>query len=245
MTVDRDIDFFLNTIINEELYSTKSNLQFHLDTIFKGIDFRNKTVLDIGGGSGLLSFYASYKGAKEVLCLEPEADGASSHAIEKFQKVNRILEFNNVKLEPITFQAYEPVGNSYDIIVLYNSINHLDETACINLLKDDTSKVIYKNLFLKLHSLLNTGGKVIICDCSKYNFFNLFKLRNPFAPTIEWHKHQSPEVWAKLLGDVGFANHKIRWSSFNSLRNWGRFLIGNKLMAYFLNSHFCLTVDKL
>lgn len=215
-----------------------------MDTLFRGIDFRNKRVLDIGGGWGLLSFCASYRGAREVLCLEPEAEGSSAGVIETFHKLSKLLECDNVKLESVTFQAYEPGGSSFDIIILYNSINHLDEAACINLLKDDASKVIYKEIFLRLHSLLNTGGKLIICDCSRYNFFNLLKIRNPFGPTIEWHKHQSPEVWAGLSGDVGFVNHKVRWSSFNMLRNWGRVLIGNKLMAYFFNSHFCLTVDK-
>lgn len=244
MRAERDIEFYFDTIMGEGLYSTKRNLQFFVDTLFKGIDFEDKMFLDIGGGWGLFSFYASCRGAREALCLEPEAEGSTAGVIETFHKVNKLLECDNVELEPVTFQAYEPGDSSFDIIILYNSINHFDETACMNLLKDDASQAAYKEIFLKLYSLLNTGGKLIICDCSRYNFFNLLKLRNPILPTIEWHKHQSPKVWARLLGDVGFVNRKIRWSSFNTLRHWGRFLTGNKLMAYFLHSHFCLTMDK-
>ncbi len=77
-----------------------------------------------------------------------------------------------------------------------------------------------------------------------YNFFALLKIRNPFAPKIEWHKHQAPEVWAKMLDCVGFVNPIVRWSSFNRFGSLGRVLIGNKLMAYFLISHYCLSAVK-
>jgi SAM-dependent methyltransferase len=244
MTAEIDIEFFLDTIVKEGPYSTRNNLRFHLDTLFERIDFRNKMVLDIGGGYGLLSFYASYRGARGVSCLEPEADGSSPHVIEKFHKINSLLECRNVRLQAATFQAYEAGEQAFDIVILYNSINHLDEDACIDLLENEASRLAYKEIFSKLHSLLNPGGKVLICDCSRYNFFDLLKIRNPFAPKIEWHKHQSPRVWIGLLGEAGFTNPRVRWSSFNRLRHFGKFLLGNELIAYFFNSHFCLTVDR-
>lgn len=244
MRTAQDIDFYLNTVIKEGLCSSKGRLQFHMNTLFEGIDFKNKKVLDIGGGSGLYSFYAAIRSAKNVVCLEPEAEGSSSAATDKFHKLRELLERNNVELRPITIQAFEPEGETFDVILLHNSINHLNETACINLLRESKSKAVYQEIFSKIYSLSSKGAKLIICDCSRYNFFTLFKIRNPFAPTIEWHKHQAPEVWANVLGEVGFVKPKIRWSSFNALRNWGRVLTGNKLVAYFLTSHFCLTMDK-
>lgn len=244
MRAEQDIEVYLNTIIREGLFSSKSDLQFHLDNLFRGIGFKNKRVLDVGGGFGLYSFYAACRGAKEVVCLEPEAEGSSLAVNEKFRKLNKLLKCDHVTLEPVTLQAFEPDGELFDIILLYHSINHLDETACINLLKADSSKNIYKELFSKISSLSNKGTKLIICDCSKYNFFALLKIHNFFTPTIEWHKHQAPEVWASMLGEVGFVNPKIKWTSFNRFRWWGRLLFGNKFMAYFLMSHFCLTMDK-
>jgi len=244
MGTKQNIDLFLNAVINEGLFSSKGNLQFYMDTLFKGIDFENKRVLDIGGGFGLASFYAACRGAKKVVCLEPEDEGSSSGVKEKFNILNKLLEYNNVTLKTVTLQAFEPESNQYDIIILNNSINHLNETACINLQKDTNSRAVYHEIFSKIHSLSSKGAKLIICDCSRYNFFALLKVRNPFASTIEWHKHQSPELWADLLGESGFADPKFRWTSFNKLRYWGRILIGNKLMAYFLRSHFCLYMDK-
>ena len=240
----RGIDRYLNTVIKEGLFANQSRLRFHMDTLFAGIDLKNKMVLDIGGGAGLYSFYSASRGAKKVICLEPEADGSMSGVKEKFQNLKDHLECNNVELTPVTLQALKPEGGTFDVILLHNSINHLDEAACINLLWESESRSVYQDIASKIYSVSNNGAILIICDCSRYNFFPLLKIRNPFAPTIEWHKHQAPEVWADLFGDIGFVNPKIRWTSFDQLRNWGIVLTGNKLMAYFLRSHFCLTMDK-
>jgi hypothetical protein len=63
-------------------------------------------------------------------------------------------------------------------------------------------------------------------------------------PHIEWEKHQAPGVWVRLLEEVGFAQPRLRWSSFNRLRGTGRALLGNPVAAYFLTSHFCLQMRK-
>ena len=244
METKQDINRFLSLIIQEGLYINRRNLQYHLDTLFKEIDLKDKKVLDIGGGSGLHSFYAAFRGAKRVVCVEPEAEGSSLGITDKFYRLKKLLKYNNVELKPLTFQKLESNDETFDVIILHNSINHLNEIACINLTRDTKSKAVYQELLSKIFSLSNYGAKLIICDCSRNNFFSLLKIGNPFASSIEWHKHQSPEVWVKLLRQVGFANPKIRWLSFNTLRNLGRFLTGNKLAAYFLTSQFCLTMDK-
>ena len=238
------MSFTLMRYSKRSFIQTEGIVKNHLNTLFDGVDFQNKSFLDIGGGSGLHSFYAACKGAKEVVCLEPEAEGSNSGVNERFQKVNSLLKLKNVILESQTIQAFEPGNRTFDIILLHNSINHIDETACINLLNDDNSKSIYSNIFSKISVLSVTGAKIIICDCSRYNFFALLRIRNPFVSTIEWHKHQAPEIWAQLLSNVGFVKPKISWSSFNTLGRLGKVISGNKLMSYFLMSHFCLTMEK-
>ena len=162
----------------------------------------------------------------------------------KFKKLGGILGYDQVTFEPVTFQAFKPVGKQFDIILLHNSINHLDETACINLLSDEASRAIYMNIFSKLSALASSGAKLIVCDCSRYNFFALLGIKNPFAPTIEWYKHQAPEIWVDLLSQVGFVNPRVRWTSFNTLRSPGRVLLGNRLLSYFLRSDFRFTMEK-
>ena len=244
MSTKPNLEGYFSAVIKEGLYPNRGNLRFHLQTLFKGIALENRRVLDIGGGSGLHSFYAACMGAKEVVCLEPETAGSRSGLGTRFRKLNGMLGYDQVKFEPVTFQAFEDRGKQFDIILLHNSINHLDETACINLLNDESSKAIYMDMFSKLSSLASSGAKLIVCDCSRYNFFALLRIKNPFAPTIEWHKHQTPEIWVNLLSQVGFVNPRIRWTSFNTLRSPGRFLLGNKLLSYFLRSDFRFTMEK-
>ena len=244
MSTQPNLGNYLSAIIEEGLYPNKGNLQFHLKTLFKGIALENKRMLDVGGGSGLHSFYAACMGAREVVCLEPETEGSRSGREAKFRKLGGLLGYDQVKFEPVTFQAFEPAGKQFDIILLHNSINHLDEIACINLLNDEASRAIYMNIFLKLSSLASGGAKLIVCDCSRYNLFALLRIKNPFAPTIEWNKHQAPEVWVNLLSQVGFSNPRIEWSSFNTLRSPGRTLLGNKILSYLLRSHFRFTMEK-
>ena len=244
MPTEPNLESYFSAVIKEGLYPSRGNLQFHVKTLFKDITLENRRVLDIGGGSGLHSLYMACMGAKEVVCLEPETEGSRSGLEEKFRKLAEVLGQDQVKFEPTTFQAFDPGGKQFDVILLHNSINHLDETACINLLSDEASKATYLNMCSKLSSLAGRRAKLIVCDCSRYNFFALLRIKNLFAPTIEWHKHQAPEVWVDLLSQVGFANPSLRWTAFNTLRAPGRVLLGNKLLSYFLRSNFRFTMEK-
>jgi SAM-dependent methyltransferase len=234
----------MDAAIKEGLYSTRGRLRFRMDALFGEVDFTNKRVLDIGGGTGLYSFYAAARGARKVVCLEPEADGSSPGVVEKIRRLKQLLNNTNVEFKPLTLQTFEPQGERFDVVLLHSSINHLDETACIHLLKERKFKTAYRELFARIFALSNEGARLIVCDCSRYNFFALLGLRNPFAPTIEWHKHQAPRVWAELLESVGFVNPRISWRTFNRLGRWGDALLANPLAAYFLTSSFCLRMDR-
>lgn len=240
------VDKYFSLINQEGLYSPyKHNLRFYLTHQFKNISFDKKTVLDVGAGAGVFSFYAACMGAKEVICLEPEAAGLKPGMVEKFKKLQSGLpDLDQVKRVSITIQNFNPDDKKFDIILLHNSINHLDEEACIHLQHDIRAIEIYKMIFQKLGNLASNGAKLIITDCSRYNFFALCRIKNPFAPDIEWHKHQSPEYWAKLLFYAGFCNPKIQWISFSRLRSIGRLLLGNKFASYFLHSQFSLFMEK-
>lgn len=248
------IDIYFTLVNQEGLCSSQHNLRFYLNYLFKNISFDNKTMLDIGGGAVLFNFYAACMRANEVICLEPKASGSSSGVTEKFKKLQLGLRTLNkkVKLVSTTIQSFNPNYKKFDIILLHNSINHLDEEACINLQHNSHAIEIYKMIFQKMCNLAHNGAKLIITDCSRYNFFALFNCKNPFAPPIEWHKHQSSRYWSKLLSEVGFCNPKIQWiSSCLStiflpfrLQSIGGLLLGNKVVSYFLDSHFCRTMEK-
>jgi len=99
------------------------------------------------------------------------------------------------------------------------------------------------DIFEKLAALAAPGAKLIAVDCSRKNVFARAG-KNPLAPTIEWEKHQPPDLWADLLEQAGFENPRIRWLTFNTLRSVGRLLLGNRVAAHFLVSAFSLTMTR-
>jgi hypothetical protein len=239
------IERYFEVVTREGLYGSKENLRFYLNRIFSELEFDSKMMLDIGGGAGLLSFYGACMGAREVICLEPEDDGGDSTDYEKFTRVNSALRLAQVRRERTRFQCLQKTSEKFDIVVSHNSINHLEPQACMNMLNDKDAKDTYRDICFKINSLCNTGAKLVVCDCSRYNFFPFIGLKNPFDPFIDWDKHQSPEVWAALFEEAGFGRRQISWSSFNTFRSPGKLFLGNKVASFFITSNFCLKMEKL
>lgn len=245
MNKDELFDSYLAMVKHYELYPGRGNLKFYLSYLFEGVSFEGSSMLDIGGGSGLLSLYGAYMGAKPVVCLEPKLEGSSRDAADTLKRLcDGLPPYISIIPKAVTFQEFEPSNQTFDIILLHNSINHLDEEACINLQHSDDAKKRYKVIFQKLGELAAPRAKLIIADCSRYNFWHQIRLRNPLAPTIEWHKHQRPEYWSSLLNAFGFVNPQIRWTSLTKFGTIGRLLFGNWLASYLTTSHFCLVMDK-
>lgn len=230
---------------SDGLYPKPARLKFYLEQyLFKGMDFKNKAVLDIGGGTGLFSFYCALNGASEVVVMEPEFDGSSVGMRNKFLKFkNHFQEVDNIVMLNEVLQNYHP-ETRFDVIIMHNSINHLNEEACIALQKSEDSWNLYKQLLEKLYFLMKDDGVLLISDCSKNNFYPSIGLKNPIAPNIEWHKHQAPKTWIKLLTSVGFKWKSTQWTSPNFLRNVGRGIFGNRITSYFTTSDFLIKMQK-
>jgi SAM-dependent methyltransferase len=220
------------------------NVRFEASFLFDGIDLRGTSVLDVGAGNGVWSFYAASAGADLVVSLEPEAAGASAGVAAEFERGRAALGLEQVHLVPDTLQAYEAHGQMFDVLLLGSSINHLDEDACARLRSDPVARARYQEHFGKLAALAGSGARLIVKDCGRRNLFASLRLNHPIAPSIEWHKHQEPELWIRLLQDAGFRQPRVRWYSFNSLRGLGRVVLGNRAAAYCLTSGFCLTMER-
>jgi ribosomal protein L11 methyltransferase len=101
------------------------------------IDFKNKTVLDIGSGTGILSIYASMLGAEKIDAIDNE-EWAFENCIENCSLNN----INNVN--PILGDADIDSDTQYDIVL-----------ANINL------NIISKNL-VNWNNLLKKGGVLLL-----------------------------------------------------------------------------------
>ncbi len=227
----------------EELHQTL-NLSHHpfkrsllyLEWAFKNIDFKGKRVLDVGGGNGIYSYFAKFKGADYCLNLEPFGAGSGNFNILDDKAFSDL----SIDIEPITIQDYQG-DRPFDVMILHDSVNHLNEDLYERIHKDGEAYNLYSKLIAKLRSLVVTEGHVIVSDCSRKNLFDAIGVRNPFAPTIDWNLHQHPSLLIKLFEENGFELLRLRWSPFKRFDRFGHFI--SKLgfpAAYFLQSHFNL-----
>ena len=64
-------------------------------------DFRDKIVLDVGAGSGILSFFAQQAGAKRVYAVEGSSIAKHAEALVKSNKVDNCIKVISGKIEEI------------------------------------------------------------------------------------------------------------------------------------------------
>jgi hypothetical protein len=98
----------------------------------------------------------------------------------------------------------------------------------------------YVALFARIRGWLRAGGYFIISDAGRVNYWDRMGLRSPFARSIEWRKHQEPEVWARLLAEAGFHVEGLAWHRFYPLRVLGA-AAANRFVARLTTSQFVLT----
>jgi SAM-dependent methyltransferase len=233
-----------------EIMGMKKFFKNYINYIFDDLILENKNLLDVGSGNGKYGFYAAISGARKVTCLEPGCEGSSSSVKNDFYKYKKILNLSNIELIPTRLQDFGMISSEkYDIILLHNSINHVDENACITLKKDKNSWENYRKIAEILFHLANSNASLIIVDCSSKNFFHTFNIKNPFSPQIEWNKHQRPEEWIKIFLNAGFKNPEINWTTSiifpNSIfGNIGKKVFDNNFISFFTLSHFRLIMKK-
>ena len=60
---------FFNVYAEIGVSSSKKNSNFNFNKFFNGINLENKNILDVGGGSGYLSFYCKINGGRQYAGL--------------------------------------------------------------------------------------------------------------------------------------------------------------------------------
>jgi SAM-dependent methyltransferase len=169
--------------------------------------------------------------------IEPEVEGSSERSLERLKKNIETLGLQErVEAQACTLQELSVSDYRFDIAVMYNVINHLDEDAVVHLHNDTSSKSRYIALLRKLHLHLKPNAWVLVADCGRDNFWPRFNLPSPFMPCIEWHKHQNPETWIDVFAQAGFSLFDLRWSPLQPFPT----ITGNRLIEYFTCSHFVL-----
>lgn len=242
---------FLGLVQEERFFSPAGNwgtpqrLGFYLDRLFRGIDVQGKRALDIGAGTGVFSIALALRGAAEVCALEPEVAGSQSTMSERFERMVRQVGVTNVRLERKTLEEALPTLKPFDLVLLHNCINHLDEPSCTVLHRDQTARSAYLQTFRDLYRVTRDDGLLIIADSTRHNLFGSVGLRSPMCPSIEWEKHQPPSVWSRLASQVGYRCERVEWTTPGHLGKLGHRLLSNPLASFFLLGHFVLVLRKV
>jgi SAM-dependent methyltransferase len=209
--------------------------------IFGGLQLKGTRVLEIGCGSGAFCFWLALNGVEYVLGLEPEADGCIAGSIKKFNEIQAGLNLNNVEFKESFLENLSMPKKPYNMIVMLNVINHLDENAVQKLHWDEKARIEYIDMLKNLKRFISKDGFLIVADCGRKNFWNNLGLKSPFIPAIEWNKHQDPDLWINLFKRAGFELYDFRWSNIYPLG----FLSSNRVVQYLTMSHFTLRFKSL
>jgi hypothetical protein len=213
-------------------------LNWHCRELLAGVDPRGGHALEIGAGDGMISLWLLHAGARSVVSLEPEGDGSTNGVGARAAAHRRALGLDgDWTWRAETLQAYAP-DRAFRVIVSQNSVNHLDEDACVHLLDDASARARYRSIFGRLRDILEPGGSLVVADCARANHWARLFGSSPWAPQIEWHKHQEPETWAAIMDEAGLAPVSVRWwHPYYRVRALAP-VIGNRAAARWLSSFF-------
>jgi SAM-dependent methyltransferase len=225
-----------------------SRLKYYFDLHFGSLDVENRSVLEIGAGSGYLAALCLARGASRVVALEPESDGSTEGVSKQFASLSEAIAIGDgVEYLSINLEKFIATGRkeTFDYILMCHVINHIDEDAVVRLhLPDaDQERKRYIQTFEKIRNLLTETGVLLISDVGRYNLWNSIGLRFPACPTIDWNKHQDPGVWKALLSNAGFVSLVVKWLPLYHLRYF-KAIVGRKLTAQCLNSYFLIRAKK-
>ena len=206
------------------------------DFLFQGINLAGASVLEVGCGRGAWALWAAQHGASRVVGIEPEADGSTSDTLAHFSQSIKTLNLGT-RVEAMNSSLHDLQAERFDVVVLYNVINHLDERT-VPLLHTSLSAFNHYALMLRndLQSRVNPSGWLIVADCARSNAWNMLGLKSPMARMIEWHKHQNPSLWKRLFKEAGFSYVDLRWSPIQPFPR----LTANRFVQFFTSSHFVL-----
>jgi len=218
-------------------YQSLSRYRHRAQFLFNDMDFTGQRVLEVGCGPGAFALWTALHGAKHVVGIEPESAGSTQGSLQIFRKIIKDLSLgNNVSALNTTIEDLISYNHFFDIVVMFNVINHIDEEAVKILHKDTVATERYVSVLKQIKNIMATDGLLIVADCARSNFWVTVGLPSPFAHNIEWNKHQNPKIWISLFSKAGFIFKDLRWSPLYPLG----FLTANRFAQYFTASQFVL-----
>ena len=89
MTMEYNLKYVFSQLTHHSYNNINNYLNFIFDT--KNFSLKNKRVLDVGGGSGIVSFFCLYNESKYVVNLEPNLSSSNSKT-ESFRDIKKKIK---------------------------------------------------------------------------------------------------------------------------------------------------------
>ena len=180
----------------ELVTSTEIRMKRRADYMISRMDMTMpKTILEIGCGTGEVSFWLAQKTGASVL--------GTDLCVPFIEEAQRKLVLENLKFEVLDFNKPEQVrGRTFDYIVgngiLHHLYFHLDEALST------------------LLSLLNKGGKIIFLEPNIYNPYCafIFNYARKWANLEPDEMAFSKKFISKRLSKTGFKNIFVEYKDF-------------------------------
>ena len=150
--------------------------------VIKEVSWKDKTVLDVGCGTGMMPYSIAKKGARHVLGIDysKEAIGVARHLFNEKNLSFECTDISRLK------------GKKFDVITTLGTLEHVDDPLAV---------------LRKLKSMLNPGGSLIVTCPNWVNprgymlqmLAQLFDANITLAD-IHFFTPIEFEIWAKKLG---------------------------------------------
>jgi SAM-dependent methyltransferase len=231
-------------MLREDGHDNLSGFLHEAAHLFEHVPLAGRTALEVGSGKGLMTLYAAMNGAAHVVSMEPEMVGSRSGMISLQQRRLAELGLTSVEFLPEDFNAWNPAGRTFDVVLSRAAINHLypsDRHA----LRDRQTFEGYLAVMRKFHQIVAPGGAVILTDACRYAFFTATRdlgVRRPWDRSktgINWRHHQNPGTWKRLMVEAGFHRVEIRYPLPFRLRRF-RGIADTAAANFFLQGAFIL-----
>lgn len=209
-----DIDFLKNIDIEKNIISFDKQAENYNDfryinqkdsitqLVNSGYPYRNKTILDLGSGTGFLSREIA-KMSKDVYALD-----ISQAMINKMKILNKKYKINN--LYPLKGDAHNLpfMENTFDLIFTRLTLHHFKD---IDLVLKEIKRVLKKN------------GELIIVDIVSSENSTNFDLENAFNKIrdVSHNKFFRINEIKKKLKEFKFSNLKVEaWKEKREFDEW-------------------------
>lgn len=235
---------FDELLLNAKILKPSGYHYYFKNYIFNGIDINNKNILDLGGGNGIASFFTLFQSSSSnAWIVDPITEGSNQLMTDQYNYMKESFDGNRINFHRDYIDSLEE-PNHFDIVLMHNSINHIGEDIIEQVLVNHEKYDEYVERIQKITDRLKPGGKLIVADCGRKNFWDDIGLKSPFAPSIEWHLHCEPKTWQKMIEEIGFKHEHTKWTSRRELKGIGKILLGNRIFSYLLGSHFVSVYQK-